>query len=969
MVSIKFKKYLLDLGYSPDQISQQLENSTFTYMLDVGVNRMYINYVYSRTEDQIFSTHLEYWNRNDVNVFISVGDDKTYILNAKEKPDKFLSEKVKIHTFNYGVNTTGFEKEKVREISKEFIDASYFFEFVSKKKKSIHTVDKDLLLNLIKLKSDLLSDNNEDIIHLLILRCLFIKYLEDNGIYNAGTLVNILKTNDPQKLIQAFDEIKKINGDIFKYDKFKSTDLKPYYLSKLHQFFSSDYRTKQLPLFPYQFNRIPIQLISHVYEAFLKSEPKKQKGIFYTPSFIVNFMLFHTIGKKLESKKDITILDPAVGSGAFLVECFRMILRAYSGNIDFYKKKEILQNQLFGIDIDRQALQIATFSLYLALIETEKPEFIRQQIKNSHPILPSLIGKNLIEANALIDDVFKNKTFDFIVSNPPWGSVKDTEDHENLKERTAIESKGKIGTIPDYKNVSDYERAQAFLLLVKKWCNDNTVCSMIVKNSLFLNDNAIDFRQDLLSHYQVDYFYELSNYNKILFKKRIIGKINEKRIEVGATEPCAILVFKLSRHEESIVNYISPKLTNFSENFECIHYTQKDIKKIEQSRFLYDDLLWRVLVNGDLEDYKLIKKKLLFENGIDIECRSGFQPQKKMQPLGEPVYKDLITPQDFRRYFITNRLDKFNWNQKLHRKRNEKIFRGTRILIPVRPLKSDEFRFRGVNIEREVIHKDNILAIKIKDNNKYFENIAPYLAILNSKLMGYYFFLISTQWGKGEEKRATIRNTDIEKLPLFDFKFKIKEKTVLTRLVEQIESMHTISSKSEIESVEDQIDEIVFEMYNLLDYEKEIIREFYEINVERTGSRKYVNEKDLKNYIVNFSKTFELILAENYTIEGTYKISGNVGAVVCFSFVDQVEFADPKEDASLEIVHFVKSKQLQETEISKIMNEDKVKIYEEKFFYIIKSNLFKDWTKKQAIKDAKEEIGLLLSKLPETHEI
>lgn len=117
-----------------------------------------------------------------------------------------------------------------------------------------------------------------------------------------------------------------------------------------------------------------------------------------------------------------------------------------------------------------------------------------------------------------------------------------------------------------------------------------------------------------------------------------------------------------------------------------------------------------------------------------------------------------------------------------------------------------------------------------------------------------------------------------------------------------------------------------------------------------------------------FADTFGLMLADNYSLRATYKISANVGAVVCCTIVDQPDVTEPKEDNSLEILHFVKKRQLRRAEISKILNEDKVKIYNGKCFSIIKSNLFKDWTKRQAIKDAKEEIGLLLSRLPETHE-
>ena len=96
--------------------------------------------------------------------------------------------------------------------------------------------------------------------------------------------------------------------------------LNGFYLRKLKRFFDSDYRSGQGTLFPYQFDCIPIQLISHVYEVFLKNETRKGKGIYYTPSFVVDFMLSQSLKPKATKNPNLSVLDPAVGSGAFLVE-------------------------------------------------------------------------------------------------------------------------------------------------------------------------------------------------------------------------------------------------------------------------------------------------------------------------------------------------------------------------------------------------------------------------------------------------------------------------------------------------------------------------------------------------------------------------------------------------------------------------------------------------------------------------
>lgn len=974
----KFNIFLQKLGFSETEVAGKPTN-IFIYLVDVNETKCEkINFVFTPTNNDIYNTHQLFWNQNEVNSFIAISEEQSFLINAKAKPnlENPIGSDILISTFEYGVNSEGFEKEKIEKITKEYIDSTYFFDFVSKElsRKKKQEVDKDLLLNLIRLRNDLLeSSNDEDSIHLLILRCLFIKYLEDKGIYEENYLVNLLKTTEPIFLVNAFEEIKRINGDIFKFDK---TDLeqkiKVGYIAKIHKFFTTDYGSSQLRAFPYRFNEIPIQLISHVYEAFLNSDEKKGKGIYYTPAFFVNFILSHTLIPKLEGNQNITVLDPSVGSGSFLIESFRAIVKSHKHKVDFSQKKEILQNQLFGIDIDRNALQIAAFSLYLALIETEDPLFIREQIKNSSPILPSLIGYNLFHNNSLTDAVLKDKTFDCIVSNPPWGSVEPNDDienvkEENVKERKAIGTKGKTGLMPEYKNVADYERSQAFLIRVKKWCHEQTIVSLIVKNSIFLNGDSEDFRKELLQLYQINYFYELSDYNKILFEKRVIGKIKGKPVEIGATEPCAALVFELPKVSNYTIKYIAPKLNAFAENFQLIHFTQKDINLVEKNRFEEDDLIWRVLVNGDFEDYKLIKNLFQYQRDKkDIICSRGFEPQKNMIPTKEDVWiRKMIRSEGIERYKKIKKFDEFNWNQKLRReaKDSPELFVGERILLAYRPKRSDNIRLRAIAINGDVIFKNDIIGLKINDTTNY----KPYLGLINSTLASFFIFKISSQWDGGL-KREALRLYDIKALPF------IRETEFMKHPL--YESLNILVNQREeaideglIFKIETDIDELIFDIYSLKEYEKEIIREFYQIKVERSAKeQKFVRPSDIERYAQKFVEVFSLMLEKSNKLVATrYKISPNIGTAICFTVVEDTMQTHLQEDKTLEILNFVKNNQIKKADFSKILNEDKIKIYDNKLMYIIKSNLFKDWTIRQAIKDAREEINLIISNLPETN--
>jgi type I restriction-modification system DNA methylase subunit len=947
-VATSFRTYLLNLGYSNTEIIRHLHDTIFDYPIDEA-NQVSIKYINTPTLESIFESHRKLWNKNSDSVFIAVGAYKTQVINVKQKPIKGKSDRACLESFDYGINTEGYEEADFEKISKAFIDSSFLYEFVSKRKVKSEEVDKDLLLNLLALRSDL---GKNPTAHLLILRCLFVKYLEDRGIFKNGYLVERLKDESPRKLIIAFNEIRKINGDVFKYEKLTSSDISIKDLKKLALFFETDYRFGQGTLFPYQFDQIPIQLISHVYEAFLKSESKKGRGIYYTPYFLVDFILKQTLTKLVESNKNCKVLDPAVGSGAFLVESFKIIQKAYGDNVSFEMKKKILETQLFGIDIDKSALQISAFSLYLALLETETPEFIRDKIEHSSPILPSLIGKNLIAGNALLDNkIFEGEIFDCILSNPPWGSASESGDED---ERLALS--GKNVDFPEYQHVADYEKSQAFLVRIERWADSSTHCAMVVKNSIFLNKGSLLFRQNLLQSSTIEEFYELSHYNRILFKKRVLGKVGKEKIEIGASEPCAVVIFKpIANGGDYNLKYASPKLTAFAEKLNLIHCKTGDVSILKNTDFISNDSLWRILIHGDKEDFELIEKLKLLRVDVSASCSKGFEPSPNYKPSSNSAFRKLVKSEYFEQYFLVRKPTEFPWDEnrldKLRRPFNDEFYFGDRILIANRPKPSDGFRLRAIFTSQKLIFRNDVFCLKLK-NEEYTK---PYLALINSSLFGYFLFHESVQWFGGE-KRDSLRKFELLNLPFIDLdNNRIK---TFTKAVSFIESGNPEFLAK--------IDNLVFDNYSLLDYEKEIIREFYQTRVERADIKlALVTKKDLQQYFEEFKRAFSLILSPDHSISATYQISSSLGAIICISIINKNDSADAIfENSELSLLRFAKSKQLTKVEATKILYEEKVKIYDKNKIYIIKSNQFKDWTVRMAMLDAKEEMGLFLKHLP-----
>ncbi len=283
-------------------------------------------------------------------------------------------------------------------------------------------------------------------------RIIFLRICEDRGIENYGQLQAILNgVNTYPRLLELFYKADdKYNSGLF--------DFKADRLS--HSLEIDDRPLKRIieelyPPSPYEFSVIGADILGNVYEQFLgkvirltaghqakveeKPEVKKAGGVFYTPEYIVEYIVKNTVGRSLEGKtpaqaSKIRILDPACGSGSFLINAYQYLLdwhvKWYTANdparhakgkspaifpgkggwrLTTFEKKRILLNNIYGVDIDRQAVEVTKLSLLLKVLEGENQETVGKSLALFHErVLPNL-EENIRCGNSLIGPDFYNQ--------------------------------------------------------------------------------------------------------------------------------------------------------------------------------------------------------------------------------------------------------------------------------------------------------------------------------------------------------------------------------------------------------------------------------------------------------------------------------------------------------------------------------------------------------------------------------
>lgn len=794
---------------------------------------------------------------------------------------------------------------------------------------------RELLARNITLRNPGLSQRELNFaVQMTIDRIIFLRMAEDRGIESYGRLLALRNGGDVylrlRDLYRQADE--RYNSGLFHFrperDRAEAPDDLTPRLSIDDRTLKDIFRDLYYPDSPYEFAVLPVDVLGQVYEQFLgkvirltpgrrvvveeKPEVRKAGGVYYTPTYIVDYIVEHTVGKLLEGKTPrqvsrLKIVDPACGSGSFLIGAYQCLLDWHR---DYYvadgpeqhpkelyesiggewrlttaERKRILLNNLYGVDIDPQAVEVTKLSLLLKQLEGATDQAIVRQLQFAYKerVLPDL-SANIKCGNSLIGpDFYDNQQmallaneehdrinvfnwqvefpevlsgrdpgFDSVIGNPPWlmAGYHESQSLEYLH--------------------SSYESARGkfdlYYLFIEQGCRllkDAGHFGMIVPNKLFHTKSASGLRGLLVTDNWV---------------KEVVDFGHEQLFRGATNYSC--LLFLVRRSSES-VRYATAKA-----GFEAISWTEVPRSTLTAEPWHFEDQYARRLFSK-MEAASTCLESITERFGTGVQSGADRlltfdESAARAKELEPEILINVVRGRDVRRYVVETDLKHLLFPYKIADSRfvilndNElAMFPGAEQQL-IENRKSLEKRvWFGKNAKElsgrwygmmyldsyRAFSMPHILTPSLSNKSNFAigtgdlfvtgtagvtsvipksgipESIHYLLGVLNSRLLSFYATRHSPVFSGGYYKFSA---PYLKKLPIRTIDFAnpadVARHDQLVGLVERMLALHerlaaarTSHDKTpiqrQLEATDRQIDRLVYELYELTDDEIRIVEE------------------------------------------------------------------------------------------------------------------------------------------------
>lgn len=787
--------YLSDIDTCPDlswhdrRVLHELAPYA-AYIVDGSVFAVFLDDLNSRENVDL---HGKIWNAQ-IPVVISDEGNSIKIYNGKSM-DLSVDERIRLRDIiSYDLSQCDEKIEFSYWNVTNSLSLDHYEKSMGKKNLNDFLID-----NLRYITKRLKDEYNISFANKLMLRILFIRYLIDRGV-NIGymglddnvkksqeTFLNIIQNKDD--FLELVIYLKgRFNGNLFEIDEQKEkNEITQESLAMLHDFLTAreEMKTGQLCLFPfYDFNIIPIELISNIYEILLGKEKQDKDKAFYTPEYLVDYIVNRTVGRHLANENECKVLDPSCGSGIFLVKSLQKILERNAEKNGFLQDKDkintLIKENIYGVDYNEEAVDVTIFSLYVTLFDYQDPKSLEDFR------LPLLKNENILYGDFFDEEKMKpieKVDFKFILGNPPWGSVKQQNYKKYCADRKVIAQNGEI--------------CVAFLLKVQEIGNLDTECSLVIPSKILYKGKSpsIALRKRLLTNTQLEQVLEISAVRKQIFK--------------GAIAPAAVLSFLCKKSSlNHKVEYISLKPNKYLKLFGVIMIEPDDVKYVKQTLFLENDDLWKILVYGGYWDFELLNSiREKFRTIKDIASEHNLIMKKGLQDndgdkkdsshlVGRKILDSDGAVDHF--YLDDNAYSIFN-KDKIHRPRTSEIYNAPYVLFK-KGLDCSNYSIRAVYAEKDFLYRETINCIKGKKTDKKI--LLNLCGLLNSTLFSYFNLMLGSSAGIEREQ------VFLEELADYPYVYS-------DELVELVQKIQQEDCNENSSALQDKLNKCVMKMYGL----------------------------------------------------------------------------------------------------------------------------------------------------------
>jgi hypothetical protein len=838
----------------PGRVSRLLEEKIKPDALFCFDNKPLILF-FDRPKDKK-TLHRAIWNFNESPVAMIIEDDRVEIFNGyklSSDPDCMglldrIGSAEKLDDFNYFRLVTGqtwevYEKELAHRNRLDY-----------KLLSEIRNARDEIKRHFLKPDSD--PKKNIRITNALLGKSIFVRYLIDRKVrlYFDGRKM-VWTNEDFCELLEDRGKTKRFfeylsdsengfNGDLFLITDEEYDMIPDEAFATIRRLLKGEgLKDGQLaiPFDFYDFSIIPVEFISNVYESFIGAENQASKGAYYTPLFLVDYILSQTVEPFLEKANEMSckVLDPACGSGVFLVEVLRKLIEKYidqNPHVPEQKQsfkaaiKKIVTNNIFGIDKDESALQVAVFSIYLTLLDYMDPPEI-ENFKFPNLMETNFFCADYFDLDALFNSVLGKVKFSFIIGNPPWmrgdkgGRARgetvlflDYIEHRKKQERENGEP---------YIAIGNKQIAQAFLLRNSDFSSENTFCALIVTSKILYNLNSDKFRKYFLDKHHISQVFELAP-----VRKEIFNKLNDPSVA-----PACVIIYRHAngvKTDENMVQHIALKHSGFFSLFKVFTLSKHDIQYIRQGLLMQYDWLWKVLVYGSYLDFNFISrlKRTSHDRSIAqfIEKKDWIKGQgvsigtKQIYRTSEIKGKPYIQTGEDVHLFWVNPAPVVTWKQPtVERIRRTELYKAPVLLV--KGGNKNDFKSVPAIMYKDAVYTSSLTGIKgkSKEDIVLFRKIAGLLA---SDFSTYYISMTSSCSGIEREESHDAEKYSIPFLESMKIQDSVQEieslmlrKNAPTGMINSAEE--DIDGKIEVKLAE--MNEEINRAYSLTEDEKDLI--------------------------------------------------------------------------------------------------------------------------------------------------